>query len=365
MKLGARIVKTGIAITLALFVAQWLNVPTPFFAGIAAIFAIQPSIYKSYQSIIEHVQANLIGAILAIIFSLLFGHDPFIIGLTAIFVIGINLKLKIENTIPLALVTVIAIMESPGENFFEFALVRFSTVMIGILCAFLVNLIFLPPKYETRLYYKVKLTTEDILKWIRINMRHGTEHHLLKTDIEMLHQRVLKLEQLFMLYKEERTYFPTLKNSSSKARKLVIFRQLIVTSNRALYTLKMLHRLENELHHMPVEYQHYIKAELDHLVNLHEQILLKFVGKIKQHNTSEMYEEERFNKQQFIDEFMVHKDNWCEYEGDVEVWYHLFPLVSKIIDYSDQLEHLDKLIDSFQKYHVDDNEFEIGANEEE
>ncbi|CAG9623012.1 FUSC family protein [Sutcliffiella rhizosphaerae] len=365
MKLGARIVKTGIAITLALFVAQWFNVPSPLFAGIAAIFAIQPSIYKSFQSIIEHVQANLIGAILAIIFSLLFGHDPFIIGLTAIFVIGINLKLKIENTIPLALVTVIAIMESPSENFFEFALVRFSTVMIGILCAFLVNLIFLPPKYETRLYYKVRLTTEDILKWIRINIRHGTEHSLLKTDIESLNQRVLKLEQLFSLYKEERTYFPTLKKSSSKARKLVIFRQLILTSNGALHTLKTLHRLENELHHMPVEYQHYLKADLDHLVNLHDQILLKFIGKIKQYNTSEMYVDELFNKQKFIEEFMVHKESWDQNEDNAEVWYHLFPLVSQIMDYSDQLQHLDKLIDSFQKYHVDDNEFEIGTREEE
>lgn len=365
MKLGARIVKTGIAITLALFVAQWLDVPTPFFAGIAAIFAIQPSIYKSYQSIIEHVQANLIGAFLAIIFGLIFGHDPFIIGLTAIFVIGINLKLKIENTIPLALVTVIAIMESPGENFLEFSLIRFSTVMIGILCAFLVNLIFLPPKYETRLYYKVKETTEDILKWIRISMRHASEHNLLKTDIEMLRQRLSKLEQLFLLYKEERTYFPTSKSASSKARKLVIFRQLILTSNRALHTLKTLHRLENELHHMPSEYQHYLKAELDHLVNLHEQILLKFVGKIKLHNTSEMYEEELFNKQQFIDEFMLHKEEYQVCEEKCDVWYHLFPLVSKIIDYNDQLVHLNKLIDSFQNYHKSENEFEIGQREEE
>ncbi|WP_078381747.1 aromatic acid exporter family protein [Sutcliffiella halmapala] len=365
MKLGARIVKTGIAITLALFVAQWLDLPSPFFAGIAAIFAIQPSIYRSYQSIIEHIQANLIGAILAIIFSLIFGHDPFIIGLTAIFVIGINLKLKIENTIPLALVTVIAIMESPGENFLEFSLIRFSTVMIGILCAFLVNLFFIPPKYETRLYYKVKVTTEDILKWIRINMRHASEHNLLKTDIENLRQRLLKLEQLFMLYKEERTYFPTRKSSSTKARKLVIFRQLILTSNRALHTLKTLHRLENELHQMPSEYQHYLKAELDHLVNLHEQVLLKFVGKIKQHNTSEMYAEEQFDKSQFIDAFMIHKADFLDSEENADVWYHLFPLVSKIIDYNEQLVHLDKLIDSFQNYHKSENEFDIEQREEE
>ncbi|WP_223703457.1 aromatic acid exporter family protein [Sutcliffiella deserti] len=365
MKLGARIVKTGIAITLALFVAQWLDLPSPIFAAIAAIFAIQPSIYKSYQSIIEHVQANLIGAFLAILFSLIFGNDPFIIGLTAIVVIMINLKLKIENTIPLALVTVIAIMESPGENFLEFSLIRFSTVMLGILCSFLVNLVFLPPKYETRLYYKVKVTTEDILKWIRINMRHASEHHLLKTDIETLQQRLQKQEQLFGFYKEERTYFPTRKSASSKARKLVIFRQLILTSNRAFQTLKALHRLENELHHMPSEYQHYVKAELDHLVNLHEEILLKFVGKIKQNNHSELYSEDQFNKQHFIDEFMIQKDGMQETEATADFWYHLFPLVSRIIDYNDHLLHLNKLIDSFQNYHKVDNEFEINQREEE
>jgi uncharacterized membrane protein YgaE (UPF0421/DUF939 family) len=127
----------------------------------------------------------------------------------------------------------------------------------------------------------------------------------------------------------------------------------------------MLHRLENELHHMPSEYQHYLKDKLDNLVNLHEQILLKFVGKIKQHNTSEMYEEELFNKQQFIDEFMVHKKDLYDSDETSEVWYHLFPLVSKIIDYNDQLVHLDKLIDSFQNYHKSENELEIGQREEE
>lgn len=361
MKLGARILKTGIAITLALYVAQWLDLPSPVFAGIAAIFAIQPSIYRSYLSILEHIQGNLIGAILAVIFGITFGADPFIIGLTAIVLIAINLRLKIENTIPLALVTVIAIMQSPAEGFLEFSFIRFGTVMIGILSAFLVNLVFLPPKYETRLYYKIKETTDDILKWIRISTRHASEHNLLKGDIENLRQRLLKLEQIFTLYKEERTYLRT--NKLGKSRKLVLFRQLIVTSNRALFTLKMLHRFENELHHMPTEYQHYLKAELDHLVNFHEQILLKFVGKIKQHNTSEMFEEEKFNKKMFLDEFMRQKEEWCHTECNPNDWYQLFPLISRIVDYSDQLEHLQKLMHSFQNYHND--EFNISTREEE
>ncbi|MCY7601029.1 aromatic acid exporter family protein, partial [Bacillus altitudinis] len=38
MKLGARILKTGIAIVLALYLATWLGLPIPVFAGIAAVF---------------------------------------------------------------------------------------------------------------------------------------------------------------------------------------------------------------------------------------------------------------------------------------------------------------------------------------
>lgn len=118
MKLGARIFKTGIAITLALYLASWLGLPTPVFAGIAAIFAIQPSIYRSFLTIVDQVQANIIGAATAIIFGLIFEPSPIIIGLTAVIVITINLKLKIENTISIALVTVIAILESSGEQLF-------------------------------------------------------------------------------------------------------------------------------------------------------------------------------------------------------------------------------------------------------
>ena len=85
----------------------------------------------------------------AIAFATAFGHNPFIIGLY-ILVIALTLQLRLENTISIALVTVIAIMEYQGEDFFSFALLRFATIMIGIIAASLVNLVFMPPKYETK-----------------------------------------------------------------------------------------------------------------------------------------------------------------------------------------------------------------------
>ena len=70
MKLGARVFKTGVAIVFSLFIADLLQLPSPVFAGIAAIFAIQPSIYRSYLTVIEQVQSNLIGAAIAVVFAL-------------------------------------------------------------------------------------------------------------------------------------------------------------------------------------------------------------------------------------------------------------------------------------------------------
>ncbi|WP_121664485.1 aromatic acid exporter family protein [Metabacillus litoralis] len=352
MKLGARILKTGIAITLALFLATVLQLPSPAFAGISAIFAIQPTIYRSYLSIIEQVQANVIGAALAIGFGLIFGSHPFVIGLTAIIVIAINLRLKIESTIPVSLVTVIAILESPGENFIEIASIRFFTVMLGVLAAFIVNLVFIPPKYETKLYNLVTSNTEDIIKWIRVNLRHASEHTVLKDDIEKFKEQMIKLDQLYLNYKEERNYFK--RETYSKSRKLVLFRQMIVTTNRALDTLKKLHRLENDLHHMPEHFQKVLVKELDHLLYVHEEALLRFIGKTKTIQSTELLEEDKFNKQHLMDAYMELQQN-----QNSTYFFHLLPLVSTIIDYSEQLEHLDTLIYSFHSYHKQDNEIKL------
>lgn len=55
------------------------------------------------------------------------------------------------------------------------------------------------------------------------------------------------------------------------------------------------------------------------------------------------------------------------YDNDEEnkVIYHIFPLISVIIEYSEELEHLDKLIDTFQNYHKDANSFDINHQRQE
>jgi len=354
MKLGARIFKTGIALILSLFVAQTLNLPTPVFAGIAAIFAVQPTIYRSYLTVIEHVQGNTIGALIAVIFVLLFGNNVFVIGLAAIIVITIHLKLKLESAVGLSLVTLVAIMETPGDSFIQFALIRFSTIMLGVLSAFIVNLVFLPPKYENKLYLHLSDSTTEITKWIRLTIRGASEHTLLKNDIEKLKDRLIKIDQLNIMFKEERNYFK--KNDLVKTRKLVIYRQMISTIRGALETLKRLHQFENEIAGLPDDLQNVIQQQLDILIHHHEHVMLKFIGKVR---PNVIFDEGdiRLNRKELFDLFL---SSHLQIPVDEQIThYHLMQVISTIIDYDENIEHLDLLITSFQSYHKEESESEI------
>ena len=66
-----------------------------------------------------------------------------------------------------------------------------------------------------------------------------------------------------------------------KARKLVVYRQMILTSKKSLELLQRLHNHENELAQLPTQFHLMIQERLDSLLTYHEQLLLKYTGKLK------------------------------------------------------------------------------------
>lgn len=353
MKLGARIFKTGIAITLALWIAELIGIPNPLLAGIVAIFAIQPTIYRSFITIIDQLQGNVIGAVLATTFGLLFGPSPLVIGFTALIVITLNLKLKIEHTIPITLVTVIAILESPGDNFLYYAVLRTSAVALGVLSSFVVNFLFFPPKYETKLIRTTVETTEEIIKWTRHLTNHSTMHSILKEDIEKLKEQMVDLEQLFLRYKEERSY--SKRAAFVKSRKLVLFRHSISTSNRALDLLQKIHRLENDIYDLPEDMKRMFIKEIEDLLLIHERILLSLTGKIKSPKTREIMEESILLKKDKIITFLNHRKN----PGDDTINDSLMLVIASVVDYREHLEHMETLLSSYQNYHTKNSELKV------
>ena len=360
MKLGARIFKTGLAVMLSLYVAIWVGFDPPMFAALAAALAVQPSIHRSLQTILEQVQANVIGAVLSVIFVMTFGHDPFVIGLVVVLAIAIILKMKLQSsTIPIAIVTIIVIMESPQVDFIEFAFGRFLLILLGVVAAFIVNLVFIPPRYETKLYHKLVKAVEDINQWTMLFIRLDAEPRALKKDIRRLDETMVKLENLFLLYKEERTYF--LKNTYSKGRKVVLFRQMVVTTKKALVVLKNLERRAAELNQLSEDIYKKIEQQLDYLTTYHDRILLRYIGKVHANPSDEIIKEMNDGKIALMDAYIGLREHPSI---TYEQWLHLFPAVSQIVEYQEQLEHLDDLVNSFFTFHQDENEVKIQEPEE-
>lgn len=358
MKLGARVLKTGVAIVFALSLAELLNLPSPVFAGIAAIFAIQPSIYRSYLTILEQIQGNLIGASVAVIFSLIFGHHLVAIGIAAIIVIGLMIKFNLEKSLTLALVTVVAIMEIQGDEFLMFALIRFGTVMIGVFAAFLVNLVFLPPRYEVKLFKNINALQDDIIRWTRLAVRQASEHTSTKMALKKLMSRMGEVDNLYDFYQEERYYFRNRK--FAKARKLVVYRQMITTSKKSLELLHRLHKHENELASLPEQFRLMIQERLDFLLTYHEQLLLKYTGKLKPEHSQWAQNEEYLQRNEVMEIFIKQIALAQELEDEQEFSsYHLLYILSRILDYEENLEHLDTLIVSFRSYHGEEKNIDL------
>jgi uncharacterized membrane protein YgaE (UPF0421/DUF939 family) len=343
---GARVLKTGLAVSVAMYVAMLFDFTSAVFAGIAAIFSIQPSIYRSYQYIFEQLEANIIGAISAVIMVYFFGNDPVIVGFTMIIVLSVCLAFKIKHDIlTVALVAVIAIMETTEMPILQFAGVRVASIMIGILSAFIVNLVFLPPKHETRLFKQIEQVTSEIIQWIRITSRHLSNQPTLKEEIKSLVKEITKLDHTYLLYSEEKTY--SKRSGYERARKLVLFRQLIYADKKALDLLRALNRYDNEIEHAPEHLRTHLVEELDKVIAFHEQLLLICKGKISREKGLEIEEYAQIKIMNLLVELVNNKEFGLTKEEHMK----FLPLAAKLMDYNDQLEHLNRLLTSYQIYH--------------
>lgn len=181
MKIGARTLKTGIAVALSLAIPAFLNFPSgSVLAAISAIFALQPSVKRSINTLKDRIIANLIGALVAIFITLSIGNHFIVVGLAACLLIAILNQLNLSNVIGLATVTLIVIMQTSEDNFILYASIRVAATIMGVFIAFLVNTILFPPKYEEKLYHVTDYSTTEIMKFLRASVRKNSQYPVLK-----------------------------------------------------------------------------------------------------------------------------------------------------------------------------------------
>lgn len=274
--IGARVVKTGIAVALALFAAGVLGLGGVTIAGVAAIFAIQPSVYRSWRHMLEQVQTNTLGALLALGVSLVVPVNEIVVGVTCIVVILITLALRMETTVALTLVTTIVVLEAGGD--WVYALERFATILVGIAAAFLVNAVIMPPNHRKQFLdgYREALGTLSLL--LRTAVSDELKERESKTLRGKLSESLRRLDERYGMLEEEWRKWK--KFRPQPGRDLVVQKQMIRAMSVGQLVLDAVqahffpHRTDGSADRAFGE-------RLEELIRYHEYIILKYEGKMK------------------------------------------------------------------------------------
>ncbi|MBJ6360452.1 aromatic acid exporter family protein [Paenibacillus sp. GCM10012307] len=277
MTIGARVLKTGLAVALAIFVSDLLGFSSPLIAAVAAIFTIQPSIYRSWKQILDQLQANLIGAAIALAAVYLIGSTAIAVGLVCILVIIITIRLKMESAIGLTLVTVVAVMEAHSGGWW-YALLRLAMVLTGMGAAFAVNVLLFPPRPRRQFNEHVHEAFNQMSLLLRTAISNEMKEQIYSNEKELLHTTLRKLDERYRLFEEERAV--TASSKQSRGRQLLVSKQMIKSLQKGMELLEVIE-------------EHYFRAsgsdawdsrfdrQIEAWTKYHEQILLKAEGKMK------------------------------------------------------------------------------------
>jgi uncharacterized membrane protein YgaE (UPF0421/DUF939 family) len=189
MKIGARILKSALAVVICIFYGSFLNENSGFFAAIAAIITMQGTFSDSFIKGKDRVFGTFVGAFFGYIFALLLQGNPFLIGIGIIIIIYICKSLKWNASIVIACVVFLSIMID-GDNILQYSIFRLLDTTAGIIIALLVNYFILPHKPLLAVYNECSELIKDFPSIINQVLNKKED-----VDLEEVHEKLIIMKE--------------------------------------------------------------------------------------------------------------------------------------------------------------------------
>lgn len=165
MRIGARIVKTGIAVAITMFICKALHLEPAFFGAVSAVINMQPSIFLTYKAARDQLFVHVIGITAGFFFGLFMGVNPLSAGLIAILLISLYIKLNLQSGITMGIVAALFVLSSNADEFLAHAIARTGVIFAGLGSAMLVNILLWPPRYKQRFKAILKESNEETIRY--------------------------------------------------------------------------------------------------------------------------------------------------------------------------------------------------------
>ncbi|MGN7456560.1 FUSC family protein [Paenibacillus pasadenensis] len=335
MTIGARVLKTGMAVALAIYLSGLFGFVNPILSAVSAIFTLQPSIFRSWQQVSDQFQTNLLGAAIALGAVQLIGNSPITVGIVCIAVILISIKLKMEATVGLTLVTVVAVMEANSTGWM-FAVERFLQVLTGMGAAFAVNVLIFPPSPRRQFHDLVHQSYAQLSLLLRTSISDEMREQVYNAEKDKLQGTIGRLEERFKVLEDERSFRAS--SRAERARQLLLARQLIRVVNKGADLLEVV-----EEHYFSAPgaeaWAGRMDAQIEELTKYHEFLLLKLDNKVKPGSFSQAESITGSSLARQLTDYL--RDNPEEHRRLVFV-------ASALFEYGYHLRRLEKVIEQVQ-----------------
>ncbi|MCI5775583.1 MAG: aromatic acid exporter family protein [Aerococcus sp.] len=357
MKLGARTIKTGIGVVIAMLIGNLIPYMSTMQPAWIAIMGLQQTIQKSWRTLFSRAIAALTGGATAVIAYASFGNSPLVVGVTVIIFIMIMNAIRLQNVIGLASVTVIVIMLTPVDSISLLVQTAFWRVMeniVGVLIAFFVNLFIFPPHYDDHFYQQMHQTSSEILIRLRAILRKNGEYTSLNSDLNWANKQIVDMKNLLELAKEEIVWLPS--KRIARERKLAVFRSFLDVLTEMVNLLYLIHTHTNTLFALDDKLRFQIRERIETLSAANEQIYLKFERKIPPQQVNFFVPTEQRRQSLMENLFKEAKIEGQPDNNKLKKSNALILIAGAIVNVEDELIHLNEIVRSYHTYHEEIND---------
>ena len=168
MKIGLRVIKTGLAVFVSALLANLLGIENPFYTVIAAVIVMQPTVIDTWKFGMNRMIGTIAGAVLGVILALLWPHNPIVAAMGFIILISFMNWIKKGESISIGAVVFAGVylseVLSTGEHLI-YAGERLYETFLGIIVAVAINYLVFPPNYDQKVIVESRKTSKDLWRY--------------------------------------------------------------------------------------------------------------------------------------------------------------------------------------------------------
>lgn len=328
--------KTGIAVTLTLVITSFFEMKLELVAAIAAVLAMQPSIMRSLTYLKEVVIGNSVAVIFSIIGIFLLGDHPLSVGAVVIISIAINVRLGLNKTVSLTVLTIITIMLQSDGIDIPFIINRISLVVIGVISAFIVNALVFPPDHQKLLFKRIEDAVKQTLFLLRVIPNKTMSVPTIKDEDRVVEKKIIKIKEYFDILVEERGRL-FIRNKINFLRTIVIYRQMIRVLEKQYTLIQQMENNMAEIEEMGSGKIQVIKRLINEITNYSENVFLLYQNKIV---LDRDLQRETKNAMRLTINNLIEELQGSDYEK----WTYVFPVANSLIELYGELDKLETFV---------------------